>query len=146
MSSGTTSGKRVTIFKHAGLVKVWPPFLVVKAGESVVFSTVGTSATIVFPNYLAFDGDKCDFDAAERGMEAIFRIPKNAAARLVTQGELTKAGLSHLREFPEDLLVTDTNDQVYAYSVYCGEFNDHGQGQSSPVMIIEPPEKDPPPP
>lgn len=146
MSNGTTTGHRVTIFKHAGLVKVWPPYLVVRAGDSVVFSTIGTSATIVFPNHMAFDGDKCDFDTHDHGSEAVFRVPKNGAVLAVTQGELTKAGLATLRERPEDLMVTDANDQIYAYSAYCGDFNDHGIGQSSPVMLIEPPDKDPPPP
>jgi hypothetical protein len=144
MSNGTTR-HRVTIFKHGGQVKVWPPYLVVKAGDSVVFTTIATSATLVFPHHMAFDKDECDFDTPSNGMEAVFRVPKNGATLMVTQGELTKAGLSTLRELPEDLLVTDANDQIYAYSVYCGDFNDHGQGQSSPVMLIEPPDKDPPP-
>jgi hypothetical protein len=146
MSNGTTTTHRVTIFKHAGLVKVWPPYVVVKAGDSVVFSTIGTSATVVFPNSQAFDKEKCTFDTNDGGTEAIFRVAKNGAELIVTQGELTKAGLAPLRELPEDLVVTDANDQIYAYSVYCGDFNDHGIGQSSPVMLIEPPDKDPPPP
>jgi hypothetical protein len=145
MSDGTTTRHRVAIFKHSGQVKVWPPYVVVRAGDEVVFSAIGTSATIVFPHNPAFDKDKCEFDAPTAGMEAIFRVQKNSAAKVVTQGDLTKAGLATLRELPEDLAVTDANDQIYAYSVYCGELNDHGQGQSSPVMIIEPPEERDPP-
>jgi hypothetical protein len=145
MSNGTTTKHRVTIFKHAGQVKVWPPYLVITAGDSVIFTTVGTSATMVFPNNMAFDKDKCDFDVPEHGTEAIFKIQKNSAIHVVTKGNLTEAGLAPLRELPDDLVVTDANDQIYAYSVYCEHFNDLGQGQSCPVMILEPPEKDPPP-
>jgi hypothetical protein len=145
MSNGTTTRHRVAVFKHSGQVKVWPPYLVVRAGDQVVFSAIGTSATVVFPHSLAFDSDKCEFDTPKIGMEAIFRVGKNSATLMVTQGDLTKAGLTTLRDLPEDLMVTDANDQIYAYSVYCGEVNDHGQGQSSPVMIIEPPEERDPP-
>jgi len=144
MSNGTTTSHRVSVFKHAGQIKVWPPYLVVTAGDEVVFSAIGTSATIIFPHNLAFNKEKCQFDTPGAGTEAIFRVNKNGATLVTTQGDLTKAGLATLREFPEDLMVTDANDQIYTYSVYCGEFNDHGQGQSSPVMIIEPPGRYPP--
>jgi hypothetical protein len=144
MAGETAPKQRVTIFKHGGQVKVWPPYVILKAGESVVFSTVGTSATVVFPNNGAFDGDKCDFDVPDHGEAAIFNIAKNTAILVATKENLSEAGLAPLRELPDDVVLTDANDQIYAYSVYCGHFNDLGQGQSCPVMIIEPPEKDPP--
>lgn len=145
MTSAPSPEHRVTIFKHGGVIKVWPPYLVVKAGESVVLSTIGTSAMVVFPYHKAFDAGKCDFDLVANGEEAVFRVPLNGAIRIVTQGSLADAGLGTLRSMLGDAAVTPTNDQIYAYSVYSGESNDHGQGQSSPVMMIEPPEKDPPP-
>ena len=145
MTSAPSPEHRVTIFKHGGVIKVWPPYLVVRAGDSVVVSTIGTSATLVFPYHKAFDKGKCDIDLIPNGQEAVFRVPLNKAERLVTQGTLADVGLSTLRATLGEVAVTPTNDQIYAYSVYSGESNDHGQGQSSPVIMIEPPEKDPPP-
>jgi hypothetical protein len=145
MSNGIQEHK-VTVFAHAGVAKVWPPYIVVKAGDSVKFSAVGTSATIIFPHKGAFDTDKMDandFEEQAGGWEILLRLTTDGSAVAVTQADELKMDLDGLRSRSHSTAVTEKNYQVYAYSVYCGEVNDLAQGQSSPVMIIEPPDDRP---
>jgi hypothetical protein len=131
---------RVTIFTHAGKTIVWPPYLPVEAGDDVVFSTIGTAATITLPYFYAFAAAQDNvLEAPGDGQEAIIRVGKDSAVRVSTQADLSKVNLDTLRAIMPGAV--SKNTQCYAYSVYCGEVNDLGQGQSSPVMFIEPPEK-----
>jgi hypothetical protein len=147
MPEETSQEHRVTIFTHGGVGKVWPPYLVVKAGDSVVFKTVGTSVTIIFPHAQAFDpgGSEPDnFEVSSNG-SALLRIDVDDSGRVLTQADMDKVDLKGLGERTRGSTVTDLGYQIYAYSVYCDSVNDMAQGQSSPVMIIEPPEDRPPP-
>jgi hypothetical protein len=147
MSNGTTSEHRVTIFAHAGVTKVWPPYLIVKAGDSIVFKTIGTSATVLFPHSAAFDPVASESEKLETSGvgTALLRVETDDTTKLVTQSDLEKMDLAGLRSRSRGSAVTDTNCQIYAYSVYCDNVNDVAMGQSSPVMIIEPPDDRPPP-
>jgi hypothetical protein len=146
MSNGTGQEHRVTIFTQGGSTKVWPPYLVVKAGDSVTFRAIGTSATVIFPHCAAFDmavTPQKNFVQPQQGSEILIRVGKDEPASVVTQKDTVKMDLANLRSRWGGSMVTEDNCQIYAYSVYCGELNDLAQGQSSPVMIIEPPEREP---
>jgi hypothetical protein len=140
------SEHRVCIFPHAGTTKVWPPYLVVKAGDSVIFTAIGTSATVVFPHAAAFKPGQDKVEETKSGSETLIRVDMGTSVRLVTQDNLEDMDLVGLRTRSGGSAVTDANDQIYAYSVYCGQVNDLAQGQSSPVMLIEPPGRGDPPP
>jgi hypothetical protein len=146
VANGTKEEHRVTIFKHGGVTRVWPPYVVVKAGDSVSFRAIGTSAMLVFPHAAAFNTAQMDpgeYEKPEVGSEILIRVGMDKPVQAVTQSSKDKMDLGGLRSRWQGSAVTADNCQIYAYSVFCGELNDLAQGQSSPVMIIEPPDDRP---
>ena len=114
------------------------------------------SAKIEFPLDLAFEENGSDHSpTAERpkwdgvenapaGFEATVRVGMDSSTTVkLTDG---KKAIAELRSsdgtFGERAKnMISTNTQIYAYSVFCVEINDFAQGNSSPVIMIEPPEK-----
>jgi len=103
---------KVTIFSYRCKNVVWPPYVVVTPGDEIVFKAVNTTAMVFFPNGGIFE--------AHRSGEAI---------TLPVGGEQPK------------LKVRDgASPGLYPFSVYCENGPDFAEGNSSPVMIIEPPD------
>ncbi len=145
----------VVILKRGDKAIVWPPYLVVWPEDYVTFSTVGVSAKIEFPNSAAFMGaDKNHQPTSEKpswkavvesatGIEGVIRMKKDETYRVrLADGEVAMASYRVGREETPEKgknIIFGNNTQVYAYSVFCEEINDFAEGNSSPVMIIEPP-------
>ena len=109
---------KVTIFNYRGKNVVWPPYVVVTPKEEVVFKVVNTAATVFFPNRRIFEKHE-KAGAADGGM--VIRLT--------------------LEDPPITLKVKDgARLGAYPFSVYCESGQDFAEGNSSPVMILEPPE------
>jgi hypothetical protein len=153
---------KVMIVKRGDRAIVWPPYLAVAEGDYITFVTVGVSAKIEFPVDLPFEEngsthspteDKpkwAGVENAQGGHEAIIRVQPDssvtvklkAADKSSAKAEL-RSDDSDLHKYAETMLFGET--QVYAYSVFCMEINDFAEGNSSPVIMIEPPERPPGP-
>jgi len=145
---------KVVILKRGDRAVVWPPYLVVTAGDYITFSTIGVTAKIEFPLELAFERDgsthspteeKPSWSGVEKasgGREAIIRVNPGASYRVKLQDgkDATKELRSTDGTFGERATnMISGNTQIYAYSVFCMEINDFAEGNSSPVILIEPP-------
>jgi hypothetical protein len=126
----------VMIFNHRGRNMVWPPCVLVKPGDEVIFKVAAPGSRLYFPEREVFK------ETCTRGMTAVGRgvmvnLGADGTALTVrSQGALQK--MSGKAKKQEENL-----PRVYPYSVYCACGNDFAEGNSSPVLIIEPP--DPPP-
>jgi hypothetical protein len=125
----------IVIASFGGKSVVWPPVLVVKPGEEIQFKAVGTSATVFLPKPDAFrDVDALGAPAAPTrsvvavGAQGVKIKVKGQAATALGASAASAAG--------------SPAPGIYPYAVYCKASNDFAEGNSSPVMIIEPP--DPP--
>jgi len=147
---------KVMIVKRGNRAVVWPPYLAVTEGDYITFSAVGVSAKIEFPLNLAFEADGSTHSPTEEnpawsgvenvqgGTEAIVRINKSSSYTVkLTDGKDAKTELrsadSMFAESAENMLTGET--QIYSYSVFCKEINDFAEGNSSPVIMIDPPRK-----
>ncbi len=150
----------VVIVRRGNRAIVWPPYLLATATDFIRFRALGVSAKIEFPLDLAFEADPSPPDyhptadapawtGVENlpgGLEAVVRVAENGdtVVKLAKQdravSELSTAGGS-FAERAVNLVSGDV--QIYAYSVFCLEINDFAEGNSSPVIMIEPPPRDP---
>jgi hypothetical protein len=153
---------KVMIIRRGDRAIVWPPYLAVEEGDYIKFTTVGVSAKIEFPVDLPFEPnssthspteEKPAWDGVENsqgGLEAIVRLDPNTSKTVKLLDSHKSTALADLRspdgtlaKYGETMLYGNT--QVYAYSVYCVEINDFAEGNSSPVVMIEPPQRPPGP-
>jgi len=154
--------KEVFILRRGDKAVVWPPLLVVEEGDYITFTALGVSAKIEFPFDEPFEAnasthspsaDKPGWSGVENmpaGLEAVVRVGADSATTIKVKDAGKSAALGELRD-PDGAFkgsgasMVFGNVQVYTYSVFCVEINDHAEGNSSPVIMIEPPQPPRPP-
>lgn len=104
---------------------VWPPYVVVKPGDEVVFKTVDTEATVILKPANLFDGGT--------GTEITVNLARESAARKKVKGD----GKTAFQAGKLAYTVQSAPPGVYEYKVVCNGIN--VVVNSTPVMIIEPP-------
>ncbi|MFC1800069.1 hypothetical protein ACFL2Z_04055 [Candidatus Eisenbacteria bacterium] len=149
--------KEVFIIRRGDEAIVWPPVLIAEADDYITFKTLGVSARIEFP----FDGpfepnnsthqptaEKPGWIGVENlpnGVEAGIRVGMDLTTTVKLKADDKSNALGELRD-PDGVFgksgesMVKGNIQVYTYSVFCVEINDHAIGNSSPVIMIEPPQ------
>jgi hypothetical protein len=126
----------VVIMSYRGKNVVWPPYVVVKPGEDIIFKTVGTSAKVFLAKPEAFNSVKATgLDAGTVGQTITVGTH---GVRIRVKGEPSFASAAAAVEGSLNLPYG-----VYPYAAYCGTPNDFAEGNSSPVILIEPPDPDP---
>jgi hypothetical protein len=151
--------RSVYIIRRGEKAIVWPPYVNAHEGDYITFKTLGVSAKIEFPFDEPFEADSSPthynptpdkpswigVENAQGGLEAIVRVGVGKQVRVKLKDEGKSEALKKLRvdrvmgEAGENM--AHGNVQVYSYSVFCPEINDFAEGNSSPVIMIEPPEK-----
>jgi hypothetical protein len=137
--------RHVNIFSVGGKNVVWPPYLLLKWGETVVFRAVNTPVTmhLPMPALLGHWPEKNEETIATLKTDGImFKIPAGGLKRFrVRDRKFDKK----LKKWIKDNKLSRAypTRTVCAYSAFCEEVGDFAEGNSSPVMILEPP--DPPP-
>jgi len=149
--------KEVFILKRGDKAIVWPPVLVAEADDFITFKAMGVSARIELPFDGPFEPNNSTHQAtAEKpgwigienlqgGVEAGVRGGLDSATTIKLKADDKSNALSELRN-PDGVFgksgasMVYGNVQVYTYSVFCVEINDHAIGNSSPVIMIEPPQ------
>jgi hypothetical protein len=130
----------VRIFSYGGKNVVWPPYVFVQPGEVVIFKPVNTEGTVYLPRPEIFDVASAAVASTAGGIKlrvggssgvASIRI-KSQGSAAVGSAVSTAVGIAPL--------VASPAPGVYPYSVYCKNANDFAEGNSSPVMIVEPPD------
>jgi hypothetical protein len=117
----------VYILSYSGKNIVWPPVVVLDGDDTVEFHAVNTEATVFLKGALSFQGMAKRAELLEVPQRHILALKvKPNVRRKNPPGGLTPEG-------------TEALAGVYPYSVYCDEGNDFAEGNSSPIMIIEPP-------
>jgi hypothetical protein len=107
---------------------VWPPVVVLDGGDTVRFQAVNTDATIFLEGALSFEG--------MTQQSEVFRVPKKRILEITVKPDV-------VAQEPSGGLTAEGAEAVagaYPYSVFCSEGCDFAEGNSSPVMLIEPPE------
>jgi hypothetical protein len=130
-TSRVNKTEAVHIISYAGKNIVWPPVIVLDGGDTIRFRAVNTDATVFFKGALSFEGMQND--------EEILKVPKKHVLAMKVKPKVLKKGPAGGLK-PEG---TEAVAGVYPYSVFCSEGNDFAEGNSSPVMILEPPDDDP---
>ena len=133
--------RHVNIFSAGGKNVVWPPYLVVKEGETVVFRAINTSATIHLPRPAVLEDEAGEIETQTTD-DIVFQVGEGKRKRFKARKRDTKfknwlKAKKLTKEYP--------TRGVYTYSVYCQKGGDFAEGNSSPVMILEPPDPPPPP-
>jgi len=118
----------VNVLCYNGKNIVWPPVAVVDGGDTVRFHAVNTDATIFIQSALSFEGMESD--------KELFELPKRHTLDLKVKPNV-KADKSSADLSTEG---QDAVGGVYPYSVYCKDANDFAEGNSNPMILIEPPE------
>jgi len=153
---------KVLIVKRGDRAMIWPPYLAAEEGDYITFTTVGVSAKIEFPLDLPFEESGSTHSPTEEkpawsgvenshgGLEAIIRVQLNASVTIKLKDHEKSTALAELRapdgalkEYGETMAFGNT--QVYTFSAFCPEINDFAEGNSSPVIMIEPPQRPPGP-
>jgi hypothetical protein len=121
----------VYIVSYSGKNLVWPPVVVLDGGDTVRFRAVNTDATIFIEDALSFEG------MTERS--ELFKVPKKHVLDVKVKPEVIAT------EPPDGMTAEGTQALagIYPYSVFCSEGREFAEGNSTPVMLIEPPEDDP---
>jgi hypothetical protein len=147
--------KEVFILRRGDKAIVWPPVLLVEEDDYITFRALGVSAKIEFPLDEAFERDgsthhptiqQPKWDGVENvagGPEAVVRVELDSSKTIKVKKESNALG--EIRGEAGLLAgkagnMAYANVQVYTYSVYCVEINDYAEGNSSPVIMIEPPQ------
>jgi hypothetical protein len=122
----------VMVISYQGKHVVWPPYVVVAPGEEVVFKAVGVDATVFLPMPEMFEDTVDVHDGTTRSTEP---------AQKTDKGLVLEVGKQHtaVRVKKTDGLDAYPVRAAYPYSVYCKQANTFAEGNSAPVMIIEPP-------
>ena len=148
----------VYVIKRGAGAMVWPPFLAAKGKDWIRFTTVGVSAKIEFPYDGPFERDPSPpshhptpenpswvgVENLQGGPEAAVRVGLNKSTVIrLNDGDSARTELGStdgtFGATAREML--HGPNQIYAYSVFCREINDYAVGNSSPVIMIEPPEK-----
>jgi hypothetical protein len=152
-----TNWKEVFIIRRGDKAIVWPPVLVAEEDDYITFKTLGVSAKIDFPFDEPFEPEKSShqptiekpgWDGVENlqsGFEASIRVGLDSTTTVKLKAEGKSNALGELRNASGALKenganMVKGNVQIYTYSVFCAEINDHAEGNSSPVIMIEPPQ------
>jgi len=126
----------VMVYNHRGKNMVWPPCVLVKPGETVTFKVAAPGSRVYFPEREVFK------ETGTRGMTAIGRgVMVNLGqdgTTLTVRPERSLRRMAGKAKQPAASL-----PRVYPYSVYCSCGNDFAEGNSSPILIIEPPDPSP---
>ena len=122
----------VMVISYQGKHVVWPPYVVVTHGEEVVFKAVGVDATVFLPMPDMFEDTVDIHNGTTRSSEP---------AQKTDKGLVLEVGDRHsaIRVKKTASLGDNTTRVAYPYSVYCKQANTFAEGNSAPVMIIEPP-------
>jgi hypothetical protein len=121
----------VMVISYQGKHVVWPPYVVVAQGEEVMFKAVGVDATVFLPMPEVFEETVDIHDGTARSSEPVQKTDK---------GLVLRVGKKHTAIRVKKPASPDyTTRTAYPYSVYCKEANTFAEGNSAPVMIIEPP-------
>jgi hypothetical protein len=123
----------VQIISYAGKSIVWPPVAVADGGDTVRFHAVNTDATILIQSAFCFEGMENETE--------VIALPKRYVLDMKVKPNI-KADKASADLSPSGV---DAVAGVYPYSVYCTDSNDFAEGQSAPVIMIEPPEDRPGP-
>ena len=149
--------KEVFIIRRGDKAIVWPPVLVAEEGDYITFKTLGVSAKIEFPFDGPFEPDKSNHhptrekpgwvgvENLQSGVEASIRVKLDSTTTVRLKNEDDSTALAELRDTSgvfktNGANMVKGNVQIYTYSVFCVEINDHAEGNSSPVIMIEPPQ------
>lgn len=121
----------VKILSYGGRSIVWPPVVVVDGEDTIRFHAVNTDATIFLESAFCFE-------EMENERE-LFALHKRHVLDIKVKPNIKADKAS------ADLRATgrDAVGGIHPYSVYCTESNDFAEGQSAPVIMIEPPEDKP---
>ncbi len=133
----------VRIISFAGRNVVWPPYVVVKQGETVTFIAVNTEATVFLPKPELFElAETAGPGVGEAKImgRAVLKVKDKPVSvkvrskphRSHPNAGIGQAGAGRLESFPIP--------GIYPYAVYCENGNDFAEGNTSPIMIIEPPD------
>jgi hypothetical protein len=149
--------KEIFIIRRGDKAIVWPPVLVAEEDDYITFTTVGVSARVELPFDAPFEqnssahqptAEKPGWSGVENlpnGVEAAVRVGLDSATTVKLKAAGKSNALGELRD-PDGVFgksgekMVYGNIQVYTYSVFCLEINDHAVGNSSPVIMIEPPQ------
>jgi hypothetical protein len=110
---------------------VMPGYVCAEPGPKIQFKAVNTEATIFIPDEIV---------AGNR--DRVFRLKPQQKKNITVMKKALE----------ESIGMTDTQAEKhwrsygipgeFPYAVYCNDLKDFGVGNSSPVMILEPPERD----
>jgi hypothetical protein len=133
--------RHVNIFNVGGKNVVWPPYLLVKEGEEIVFRAINTSATILLPRPAVLLDENGEVET-QTSEGVLFQIAEGERKRFRARKRDTK-----FKKWLKDKKLTSDYPMrgAYPYSVFCEKSADFAEGNSSPVMIFEPPDPPPPP-
>ena len=134
--------RHVNIFSVGGKNVVWPPYLFVKEDEAVCIRAVNTSVTILLPKpaVLWDPAEKLEMMSNEG---VLFQIPAGGCKWFVARDR--KKDTKFTRWLKTKKLTKEYPVRgAYPYSVYCDKGGDFAEGNSSPVMLVEPPPGPPP--
>jgi hypothetical protein len=125
----------VAIFSYEGKTVAWPPYVLVKPGDEVVFKTVNTAASIFLPTPGIFTVTS----ASRAGTRTAAGITMSLAGKQ-SAGKVKVKGQTKVVRGKTKYSAGSPAPGIYPYSVYCTGPNEFAVGNSAPAMIIEPPE------
>lgn len=125
----------VAIFSYEGKTVAWPPYVLVRPGDEVLFKTVNTAASIFLPAPEIFTAGS----AARAGTRTAAGITMSIAGKH-SGLKLKVRGVVKVVRGKTRYSAGSPAPGIYPYSVYCKSPNEFAVGNSAPAMIIEPPE------
>ena len=126
---------KVSIIKTTtdGVAKcvVMPGYVCAEPGHKIQFKAVNTEVTVFIPDEVVAGNRNRVFMLKPQQKKSI-TVMKNALEESI--GMTDKTAEEHWKTYgiPGE----------FPYAVYCHDLKDFGVGNSSPVMILEPPERD----
>lgn len=124
----------VVIMSYGGKTMVWPPCVVVRPGEEVVFKCLNTPAAVFLPKPEIFTVGAALASTSTAAGVTMSLSSNQAVGKLKVKGETISVGGK------TTYAPGSAAPGVYPYSAYCKSPNDFAEGNSSPVIIIEPPD------
>ncbi len=134
----------VRIISYRGRNVVWPPYVIVKLGETIVFKAVNTEATVFLPKPELFEFENDTGQKGEKGAPArkgVVKVKdKPVSVKVRRKPQSRKLAEGHDQATPVEKSYEPSVPGIYPYAVYCKTGNDFAEGNTSPIMIIEPPD------
>jgi hypothetical protein len=118
----------VSIINYGGKSVVWPPVAIVDGGDTIRFHAVNTNATVFIQTAFSFEGMEKDKELLDLPIRHVLDVKVKPNVK----SDKASADLSAGGE--------DALGGVHPYSVYCAGGNDFAEGNSNPMILIEPPE------